>query len=195
MTESYTPSTPEAGAALTVFPDLRVQLTSGSLTPAEALLIETYATEESDGLWRLDHSRTVRAVESGHRIAELHAFLTSRDDQDLPETVEGFLRTTEQRARALKQQGNAVLIECADAEIAALLATDKRTAKLCLRAGERNLVWWCRPNPSGHSTTRSTPWATACRAPDATPAGGPQRGPLVHVPRNRQDADSARDRW
>ena len=34
----------------------------------------------------------------------------------------------------------ALLIECADAEIAASLATDRRTAKLCLRAGERNLV-------------------------------------------------------
>ena len=73
-------------------------------------------------------------------VAELRTFLTSRDDQDLPETVEGFLRNTEQRARALKQQGNALLIECADAEVAALLATDRRTAKLCLRAGERNLV-------------------------------------------------------
>ena len=33
-----------------------------------------------------------------------------------------------------------MLIECADADIAALLATDQRTAKHCLRAGERNLV-------------------------------------------------------
>ena len=54
--------------------------------------------------------------------------------------MEGFLRTTERRARALKQKGNAMLIECADAETAALLAADRRTAKLCLRAGERNLV-------------------------------------------------------
>ena len=91
-------------------------------------------------MWRLDHSRTVQAVEGGHQVAELRAFLTSRDDQDLPETVEGFLRNTEQRARALKQQGNALLIECADADLAALLATDPRTAKHCLRAGERNLV-------------------------------------------------------
>ena len=140
LTESYTPSTAEAGASLTVFPDLRVQVTGAPLTAAEALLLESYAKAESDGLWRLDHTRTVRAVEGGHEVAELRAFLTSRDDQDLPETVEGFLRDTEQRACALKQQGNALLIECADAEIAALLATDRRTAKLCLRAGERNLV-------------------------------------------------------
>ena len=140
LTESYTPSTPETDTSLTVFPDLRVQVAGAPLTAAEALLLETYATAESEGLWRLDHSRTVRAVEGGHQVAELRAFLTSRDEQDLPETVEGFLRTTEQRARALKQRGNALLIECADAETAALLATDQRTAKLCLRAGDRNLV-------------------------------------------------------
>ena len=112
-------------------------------TASEALLLEIYATAESKGLWRLDHSRTVWAVEAGHAVAglaELRAFLTTRHDQDLPETVQGFLRTTEQRARALKHQGNALLIECADAHIADLLATDRRTAKLCLRAGERNLV-------------------------------------------------------
>ena len=33
-----------------------------------------------------------------------------------------------------------MLIECADVEVAARLATDDRTAKLCLRAGERHLV-------------------------------------------------------
>jgi len=140
LTESYTPSTPEVAASLTVFPDLRVQVAGAPLTAAEALLLETYATAESEGLWRLDHRRTVRAVEGGHEVAELHTFLTSRDDQDLPETVEGFLRTTEQRARALKQKGNAILIECADPETAALIAADRRTAKLCLRAGERNLA-------------------------------------------------------
>ena len=140
VTESYTPSTPVANASLTVYPDLRVQVTGAPLTAAEALLLETYATPESDGLWRLDHTRTVRAVEGGHQVAELRAFLTSHDDQDLPETVEGFLRTTEQRAGALKHRGNALLIECADANTAALLATDQRTARLCLRAGERTLV-------------------------------------------------------
>ena len=140
LTERYTPSTPEAGASLTVFPDLRVQVTGAALTRAEELLLETYATAESDDIWRLDHTRTVRAVEGGHQVAELREFLTSRDEQDLPETAEGFLRNAEQRAGALKQRGTALLIECADADTAALLATDQRTAKLCLRAGERNLV-------------------------------------------------------
>ena len=86
LTEKYTPSTPEAGASLTVFPDLRVQVAGAPLSAAEALLLETYATAESEGLWRLDHSRTVQAVEGGHQVADLRAFLTSRDDQDLPET-------------------------------------------------------------------------------------------------------------
>ena len=77
------------------------------------------------------------------RLTALRAYclgLTESCTPSTPETVEGFLRNAQQRARALKQQGTALLIEHADAEVAALLATDRRTAKLCLRAGERNLV-------------------------------------------------------
>ena len=43
-------------------------------------------------------------------------------------------------ARALRIQGNALLIDCADAEVATRLATDKRSSRLCLRAGERLLA-------------------------------------------------------
>ena len=70
----------------------------------------------------------------------MHEFLQARDEQPLPETVEGFIVTTERRARALKNTGSALLIECADAEIAGMIASHERTKKLCLRAGERHLV-------------------------------------------------------
>ena len=80
------------------------------------------------------------AIESGHPANELRDFLTARDDQPLPETVEGFLRDTLRRARALMPQGTALLIECADADLAMLLASHASTAKLCLRAGERHLA-------------------------------------------------------
>ena len=140
LAESYVPSTPAASVSLSVFPDLRVQVTEGTLTPDEALLLETYATREADGVWRLDHARTVAAVENGHRVEELDQFLSARDDQSLPERVEGFLRTSEQRARALTPQGSALLFACADPAVAEQLASDPRTAKLCVRAGERLLV-------------------------------------------------------
>jgi len=71
---------------------------------------------------------------------ELRAFLQARDDQPLPETVEGFIVTMEQHARALVNTGTALLIACVDAETADLVATHTLTHKLCMRAGERHLV-------------------------------------------------------
>ena len=139
VAETYEPGAPPALAALTVFPDLRLHA-HADLSPDEKLLLNTYAEAESDDIWRLDRDKTLAAIEGGHAADELREYLAVRDDQPLPETVEGFLRNAERRARALKARGMALLIECADVEVAARLATDERTAKLCLRAGERHLV-------------------------------------------------------
>ena len=136
---TYEPSTPSARAALSVYPDLRLQA-AAPLSPDERTMLEAYANAGTDGIWRLDRDKAQAAIESGHDPDELRKFLAARDDQPLPETVDGFLREAERCARALKVQGTALLIECADAEIAARLTTDKRTASLCLRAGERRLV-------------------------------------------------------
>ena len=140
IAKTYEPKTPPARASLTVLPNLRLKVMEIPLSGEEKLLLETYATAESEEVWCLDRDKTLSAIESGHPANELRDFLTARDDQPLPETVEGFLRDTLRRARALMPQGTALLIECADADLAALLASHARTAKLCLRAGERHLA-------------------------------------------------------
>lgn len=140
LTDQYTPSELEARAALTVLPSLQVNVSSGELSPEETLLLETYAEKESDTLWHLSRERALAAVESGNQIKELREFLAARDEQPLPETVEDFITTTERQAKALKKTGTALLIECANAELAELIANHERTKKLCLRAGERHLV-------------------------------------------------------
>ena len=53
-----------------------------------------------------------------------------------------FLTTTERRARVLHNTGPALLIECADAEIADLVAHHECTKQLCQRTGERHGVVW-----------------------------------------------------
>ena len=138
--ESYQPRSPEARASITVFPDLRLQVQGAALTKDEALLLETYARQEAEDVWRLDRDQTLAALESGGRVEELREFLTSRDEQPLPETVEGFLDTTARRSQALAAQGTALLIECVDATLAEQLATHEPTARLCRRTGERGLV-------------------------------------------------------
>ena len=139
LAAEYEPSTPPRRASLTVFPDRRLRANM-PLSPDERLVLETWANSESDEVWRLDRDRILAAVESGHDAGDLRRFLAARDDQPLPETVEGFLRDAERGSRALQSKGMALLIECADADIAARLAADARTAKHCLRAGERHLV-------------------------------------------------------
>jgi hypothetical protein len=104
------------------------------------LLLGTYAEQESDTVWRLDREKALAAVESGNQIAELRVFLQARDAQPLPETVESFIITTARRAQALVNKGMALLIECAGAEIADVVANHEHMKKLCLRAGERHLV-------------------------------------------------------
>ncbi len=139
LSEVYEPAAPPGRASLSVLPDLRV-CAATPLSPDERLMLETFADREAEDVWRLARDRTLAAVEGGHDIDGLRTFLSARDDQPLPERVEGFLRNVERSARALKLQGAALLIECADEEVAARLAADKLTAKLCLRAGERHLV-------------------------------------------------------
>ena len=139
IAETYEPGTPPAHTSLAVFPDLRL-VASAPMPPDERLLLETWANAESDDVWRLDRDKSLTAIEGGHTADALREFLAARDDQPLPETVEGFLRNVERRARALRARGAALLIECADTETAERLATDPRTAKLCLRAGDRHLV-------------------------------------------------------
>lgn len=139
LTGKYTPSQIEAKSSITALPSLQIN-TSGELSPDESLLLETYAERESDNVWRLSREKSLAAVESGSQIAELREFLQARDEQPLPETVEGFIVTTDRQARALKNTGTALLVECADAELAELIANHERTKKLCLRAGERHLA-------------------------------------------------------
>jgi len=140
LTDSYTPSRPEVRAKISVYPDRRVQRVGGTLGQDEILLLETYANRESTDVWRLDGNKILLAVEAGRDIGELREFIAVRDEQELPELVDGFLRQTERSARALAPKGQAALFECDDAETLARLTQDKTVGGLCLVAGERHVV-------------------------------------------------------
>lgn len=140
FTDQYVPQQIEARARLTVLPSLRVTVSGGELSLDEAMLLETWADKESDGTWQLSQEKAIQTIETGGQISELHQFLKARDEQELPEPVEGFIVNTERRARACKEKGKAILVECADAETAERIATHEKMKKLCLRAGDKNLV-------------------------------------------------------
>ena len=139
QTARYEPATPPPRTNLTLLTDLRVQ-SAAPLPADERAMLETYARPESDGVWRLDLSLALTATESGQDVARLREFLAARDDQPLPEKVEGFLRTVERGAHALTPKGAALLIECRDKKTADRIIADRRAARHCLRAGPRRLV-------------------------------------------------------
>jgi hypothetical protein len=140
LTDKYMPTQVTARATISVLPSLKINVIGAALLPEEMLLLETYAEKESASVWYLDHARIMSALENGHQIAELREFLQARDEQPLPETVEAFLREAEHNAKRLRDRGPAVLIECADAQLAETLTQHEKTKPLCLRAGERHLV-------------------------------------------------------
>jgi len=139
LADAYEPGAFLERTSLTVFPDLRV-CAGEALSADERLMLETFAEAEAEGVWRLARDRTLAAFESGHDAEGLRAFLAARDDQPLPERVEGFLRNVERGAGALTARGTALLVECADEDVADRIAGDERVAKLCLRAGKKHLV-------------------------------------------------------
>ncbi|HEX8846072.1 MAG TPA: hypothetical protein VF791_15585 [Pyrinomonadaceae bacterium] len=140
LTDKYVPTQVTARASISVLPSLRINVTGAPLLPEEMLLLETYAEKESDSVWYLDRARIMAALENGHQIAALREFLQARDEQPLPETVEAFLQGAEHNVKRLRDRGPAVLVECADAQLAETLAQHEKTKPLCLRAGEKHLV-------------------------------------------------------
>ncbi|RDK07249.1 hypothetical protein DN412_27100 [Cupriavidus lacunae] len=136
----YTPAQVRVSLRLSVMPGMQVKVIGDSLSAEESLILDMWATEEADKLWRLDLQKAIVAVERGHDIAELREFLQARDDQPLPDTVESFIKSAGKQGKALKVAGTTLLIDCHDAQMAAMLATRKETARLCLRAGDRHVV-------------------------------------------------------
>ena len=139
MSAKYVPSQPRSVTALSVYPDMRV-CARHPLSAEERFTIELWANPLADGAWRIDREKTLLALESGHRVEQLRGFLAERDDQPLPEQVEGYLRNVERDAGALTLMGSALLLECASAEIAQRIAEDRRAGKLCSMAGDQSLL-------------------------------------------------------
>ena len=139
LSTEYSPKPITKKASFTVMPSLRLMV-SGGLSPDEESVLESFAERTAENEWQFSLVRTLKTIEAGHDLKMLSDFLQERDEQPLPETVAGFFRNATERARAIKNQGNASLIECADAMLAERIANVKAVKGYCLRAGDRHLV-------------------------------------------------------
>jgi len=140
LRDNYTPCRPPSSLKLSILPSLHIKVADGQPSMEESLLLETWATRETEAAWRLDRTRATAAVEQGHDLTVLHNFLIASEDQPLPDSVEAFIKTVAQQGGALKTVASALLLECKSAEIAQQIAEHKETAKLCLPAGPRHLA-------------------------------------------------------
>jgi len=91
-------------------------------------------------VWRIDQARLLEAVEQGHAIGRMEAFLRARSSSEIPDSVQIFFREAADRASRLTDLGAARLIEAQDEMLAQLIANDSSLRAMCLLAGERHIV-------------------------------------------------------
>lgn len=140
LRDQYVPYQLPSTLKLDVLPSLQFRITGGQPSAQETLLLNGWATQVTDGCWRLDRAKTLSAAGKGHDIDTLESLLLQASDQPLPEPVEAFFKHIRQHATALRTAATALLIECQSPEIARQIARHRETAKLCLPAGERHLA-------------------------------------------------------
>jgi hypothetical protein len=139
QTDEYRPAAPARAEVLRVLASLDI-VASGDLPAADRLVLERFADQRSDGVWKLSAAKALGVVERGGSLEELEQFLASRTTGDLPPAATQFLADLRAKAGRLTDAGPARLIACADEFAAAELAADPRLKGKCLRAGDRFIV-------------------------------------------------------
>lgn len=139
LTEEYVPSPLEVQQALKVLPNLEVVATD-PLPPGDVLFLELFAEQTSDVVWSIQPTRLLEAIEQGHSVADMEAFLKARAGGSLPGNVEIFFKEMADRVARLVDRGPAQLIEAQDAVLAQLVVNDSDLRSLCMLAGERYIV-------------------------------------------------------
>lgn len=139
LTEEYVPSLIEEQQILRVLPNMEVVAVE-PLLPGDVLFLESFAEQTSDVVWKIQPSRLLKALEEGHAVADIEAFLSAKSGDSLPDNVAIFFKEMNERASRLVNRGPARLIEAQDAALAQLIVNDRRLRSLCMLAGERYIV-------------------------------------------------------
>jgi hypothetical protein len=139
VSAAFCPTPITQKATFTLMPSLKLIVT-GELSADEESLLESFAERTNESEWQLSVIRTLKTIEAGHDVRELTAFLQERDEQLLPDTIASYFRDAVERARAVRDQGDAKLIECSDAAVAERIVNAEGVKNYCLRAGDRHLV-------------------------------------------------------
>ncbi|MEA2208331.1 MAG: hypothetical protein QOF54_808 [Solirubrobacteraceae bacterium] len=140
ITDTYEPPRFAPAPAFTILANLELALIGAPLAYADRLVLERYAEQTADHVWRLDRERLLAAVEQGDSVAGVREFLAARSTAPIPATVATLLDDVSHRAERLVDRGPMRVIDCTDPALVALLANDSRTRALCIAAGEDRLL-------------------------------------------------------
>jgi hypothetical protein len=139
LTDEYEPSPLEVRQVLKVLPNMEI-VEIEPLSPGDALILEQFAERTSDVVWRIQRTKLLEAVEEGHAVTDMSAFLEARAGGNFPDTVAIFFRETSERVSSLVDRGVARLIQVQDVALAQLIVNDRHLGPLCMLAGERHIV-------------------------------------------------------
>lgn len=139
LSDRYQPAAPTPKQILRILPNLEV-VAVGELSRADRLLLNSFLESVSDVVWKLDQARLLDAIAQGRTVKELQDWLTASSGEPLPQPVKQFLADLQTRSTSLQDLGSARLIRCADAALAAQIASDSRTKAYCFLADQPKAI-------------------------------------------------------
>lgn len=139
MTEQFNAAA-EKKTSLQLLPNLDIVVEAEQTPPEDRIVLERFAQQVNERLWRLDRAILLRSLHEGMKTNEVLEYLTARASRGIPDTVRHALDSWTSRTQAIKSVSNAVLIEFRDSHDAMLLAHDTAARKLCQPAGSNCVV-------------------------------------------------------
>ena len=122
------------------------------------------------------------------RTDKVREFFTARSAVAIPDTVARLFDDVAERTTRIHDRGLARIVECADPDVAELIAHDSRTRKHCMLAGDRHLVVPASSEAAFKRTLREVGYLVAMG--EALPAN-PRRKAAGKKAGSRADAPSA----
>ncbi len=141
VADQYTPPAAEKRSIFTVLPNREIAVAGGDpLSPADASMLELFARQKSDRLWRIDQQLILDYLENGSSLDDVLRFLAENSAEEIPDTIRVLFDDAQAKADAAAGAEEAWLVEFKDAAVAVLVAHDTKAGKLCLLAGDRHVA-------------------------------------------------------
>lgn len=140
LTTSYTSKAPVMETVIKVLPNLEI-IATDKITESDKVILDHYAQKKTEHTWKLDKTKVLSNVEQGHTLKDIFQFISSKSENELPQTVEVFFEDLKNRTNSIQIVGESKLLECKDKSLALLIANDTTLKKVCYLAGENHIVY------------------------------------------------------